>query len=123
MSDFPSRLANDFQTSREKSCLFNESATSMRLEKGHQNWRFKRICMLQLISAQKFLPFLPEKSFISETVSALYLHSFRKHKMNDYLFHNLISFPSCFQDNFNLENVKHSATRYPAVYSNFFNYA
>ena len=26
MSDFPSRLTNDYQTSREKSCLSNESA-------------------------------------------------------------------------------------------------
>ena len=116
MSDFPGRLANDCRKSREKSCLSNESTNFKAFEKSHQNWRFKRICMPQLISAQKFLPFLLEKSFISETVSALYLHSFRKHKMNDYLFHNLISFPSSFQNDFNLENVKHSATRQPAVF-------
>ena len=101
-----------------KSLAFPTSRqTSMRLEKGHQNWKFKRICMPQLISAQKFLPFLLEKSFISATVSALYLHSFRKHKINYYLFHSLISFPSYFQDDFNLENVKHFSCTLP-VYSN-----
>ena len=35
-----------------------------------------------------------KKSVDSETVSAPYFHFSRKHKMNDYSFHNLISFPS-----------------------------
>ena len=72
--------------------------------------------MPQLISAKKLLPFLI-KSLHLETVSAPNFHCFRKHKMNDYLFLNLISFPSCLQDDFNLENVKLPHCLFKFVYS------
>ena len=123
MSDFPSRLASDYQTSREQSCLSNESASFNAFGKKPPKLEVQANLHAAINFRQEVAAIPFKKIFHFGNSQRVLLHSFRKHKMNDDLFHNLITFPSCFQDDFNLENVKHSATRYPAVYSNFFNYA
>ena len=119
MSDFPSRQENDYRKSRESLAFQTSRRTSMRLKKKKKiSWKSclsnesvdfnafgkkKPPKLLTEANPKAVINFRQwegscchsfKKSVDSETVSAPYFHFSRKHKMNDYSFHNLISFPS-----------------------------
>ena len=84
--DFPSRRSNDLRKSRKNSCLSNESANFNGFEKKPP----KLVPQANPKAAFNFRRWEGscchsfKRSVNSETVSALYFHFSRKHKMNDY---------------------------------------